>query len=219
MKSLKDCIKDLNEAKVLEKTIKVLGKNDEKLKEEFCKSVDEVIEKHGEDKAGELLPESVVELYMSYQENEGSGEGGGDDTSGDSSGEGEGSGDAETNQEEPKGKKGGKKGGKKAAAKKDDTTKGEKKKPVPPNKYEGIPRDAFNNTEGSAAYTINQMLTQAGGATLDEIADKIGSTKSRVKSHFYYLKHRGIEVKTVVKGEGENAKTYYSVDKPKDAKE
>ncbi len=56
-------------------------------------------------------------------------------------------------------------------------------------KKSSVEVDAYGARKGSGTSDINTMLIK--GATIDQISDKIGSPKSRVRSHLYTLGKKG----------------------------
>ena len=65
--------------------------------------------------------------------------------------------------------------------------KGKEKKEVKVN--------AFNHREGTQAWRLDDLLVK-GGMTLQQLAKKVDSTDSRVRSHISHLKAKGFEVKS-----------------------
>jgi biotin operon repressor len=65
--------------------------------------------------------------------------------------------------------------------------KGKEKKEIKVN--------AFNHREGSQAQKLDDLLVK-GGMSLQELAKKVSSTDSRVRSHISHLKAKGFEVKS-----------------------
>ena len=56
-----------------------------------------------------------------------------------------------------------------------------------------VKKNEFNHKVGSQAARLDELLLK-GGMALSEMAKKVGSTDSRVRSHLSHLKAKGFEV-------------------------
>jgi hypothetical protein len=72
------------------------------------------------------------------------------------------------------------------------------KKSTPAKKTNGVGVDVYGARNGSGTAKINEMLVN--GATIEQIAEEVGSPKSRVSSHLTSLKKKDIVVNKDSKG-------------------
>lgn len=93
----------------------------------------------------------------------------------------------ETTEAAPEEKKTASKKGKKSAK-----PKKEKKPKAPPRE-----KDAFGCTVGSGANKINELIKDGKGMKMNDIIQEVGTTRSRVQSHFASLKKKGFFIDNV----------------------
>jgi hypothetical protein len=135
-------------------------------KEDVLKEfTDNILEFIENDKV-ETLPNNVIEFYNNHVATDDSGD------------EGDDAGAQKKEKTAAKGK-----------GKKTSGAKGDKK---PAKKKAEVEKDEYGNRVGTGAANINAML--AKGAKLDDIVEKLGTTKSRVNSHVKSLQAKGYKV-------------------------
>lgn len=197
LKNLKMVCNELNDSKLIEKDKKVdVKKNKKKLDlvEAFMEAVESIPEDSEEESTLIKDHNKIVEMYNSLQEIV------------DAAEKGKGKEEEEEEEEEKveekeekepkKDKKTEKKADtKKSKAKKNDTKKEKtekgkekKKKGLP---LAGMPKDDLGAVVGRGTNLINEELKKGGH--IEEIADKLGTSKGRIRTHYGALVKCGVE--------------------------
>ena len=171
VKELKAAIKELNDTGFLRKRLKTIGTTVD-LATNFGKAIDGL-----DDTIQKNLPGGVCEMYNSLFDDEKVEE---NDVEEDDSEEDDSEEDVEEDDVPIKPIK---------KEKKSKEEKPVKEKKTPPKRDPDAPKAVYGSGLESQAGKIEEMIAK-GKSTIDQIVEKTGATKSRIKSHIKYLRDK-----------------------------